>query len=158
MSIMTWLKGFTRRRLDDEDLQEEIRAHLAIATDERMAGGDDPKTARQASLRDFGNVTLAREAAHRVWTPSWLDALRDYLSDVRYAVRALAKHRVFSLTVIAVLTIGIGLNAAVFTMLKSMALSPVAGVDRSASLGVMFGETSAGRNVALSYPDYQYLR
>jgi predicted permease len=158
MSIMAWFKGLKRRRLDDEDLQEEIRAHLAIAADERMAEGADPKAAYQGSLKEFGNVTLTREEAHRVWTPFWLDALRDHLSDVRYAVRALAKHRVFSLTVIAVLTIGIGLNAAVFTMLKSMALSPIAGVDRSASLGVMFGETSTGRNLALSYPDYQYFR
>lgn len=158
MSIRAWLTGLKRRSLDDEDLQEEIRAHLAMAAEERMAGGADPRSARQDSLRDFGNVTLTREAAHRVWTPSWLDALRDYLRDVRYAIRALAKNRVFSLTVIAVLTVGIGLNAAVFTMLKSMVLSPIAGVDRSASLGVMFGETSAGRNLAMSYPDYQYFR
>jgi hypothetical protein len=43
-------------------------------------------------------------------------------------------------------------------MLKSMALSPIAGVDGSARLAVSFGETSAGRGVALSYADYQYLR
>ena len=84
--------------------------------------------------------------------------MHDQLSDVRYAIRALAKNPVFALTVIGVLTLGIGLNAAVFTMLKSMALSPIAGVDGSARLAVIFGETSAGRGVALSYPDYQYLR
>ena len=44
MSIMAWLKGLTRRRLDDDDFQDEIRAHLAIAADERMADGADPKT------------------------------------------------------------------------------------------------------------------
>ena len=92
MSIMAWLKGLTRRRLDDDDLQEEIRAHLAIAAAERMADGADPKTARQASLKEFGNVKLAREAARRVWTPRWLDALRDQLDDIRYAIRALAKN------------------------------------------------------------------
>ena len=67
------------------------------------------------------------------------------MSDVRYAIRALAKNPVFSLTVVGVLTLGIGLNAAVFTMLKSMALSPLAGVDGSARLAVIFGETSTGR-------------
>ena len=41
MSILAWLKGLKRRRLDDEDFQDEIRAHLAIATDERMADGAD---------------------------------------------------------------------------------------------------------------------
>ena len=117
------------------------------------------RSAQLASLKDFGNVTLTTEAARRVWTPWWLDALRDQVSDVRYAIRALAKNPAFSLTVIGVLTLGIGLNAAVFTMLKSMALSPLAGVD---GLGAARASSSAKRardgSVGLSYPDYQYLR
>jgi putative ABC transport system permease protein len=158
MSIVAWLERLKRRRLDDEDFQEEIRAHLAIATDEKMAGGTDRQTAHYAALKEFGNVTLTTEAARRVWTPWWLEALQDLVSDVRYALRGLAKNPVFSLTVVGVLTLGIGLNAAVFTMLKGIALSPLAGVDGSARLAVMFGETITGRQVRLSYPDYQYLR
>jgi putative ABC transport system permease protein len=158
MSIPAWLKRLMRRRFDDEDFQEEIRAHLAIAAEERIAEGADRKAALQASLKEFGNVTLTREAAHRVWTPRWLDALRSGLSDIRYAIRALAKNPAFSLTVVGVLTLGIGLNAAVFTMLKGFALSPLAGVEGSARLAVMFGETLSGRPLRVSYPDYQFLR
>jgi macrolide transport system ATP-binding/permease protein len=144
--------------LDDDDFQEEIRAHLRIAADDKIADGADPKRATLESLKDFGNVTLTTEAARRVWTPWWLEALFDQVSDVRYAIRALAKNPVFALAVIGVLTLGIGLNAAVFTMLKSIALSPVAGVDRSSQLATVFRETTAGRAVSLSYPDYQYFR
>ena len=158
MSIGAWLRRLTRRRLDDGDFQEEIRAHLAIAADERMADGADRDTAHYAALKDFGNVTLTTEAARRVWTPWWLEAVRDVLNDVRYAIRALAKNPAFSLTVVGVLTLGIGLNAAVFTMLKGLALSPIAGVDHSARLAVVFGETSTGRPLGVSYPDYQHLR
>jgi predicted permease len=158
MSIVAWLKRLARRRLDDDDFQEEIRAHLAMAADDRVKAGADPAAARDAALRDFGNVTLTTEAARRVWTPRWLEALRDLTSDVRYAIRALAKTPGFSLTVIGVLTLGIGLNAAVFTLLKSLALNPLSGVDRSAQLHVAYGETSAGRLLRVSYPDYQYLR
>src|SRR5436190_14820904 len=157
MSIRTWLERLKRKRLDDEDFKEEIRAHLAIAADEKMADGADEHSAQLASLKDFGNVTLTTEAACRVWTPWWIDAVHDQVSDVRYAIRALAKNPVFSLTVVGVLTLGIGLNAAVFTMLKSIALSPIAGVDRSSQLPVMFRETSSGRQLPVSYPDYQYL-
>jgi macrolide transport system ATP-binding/permease protein len=155
MALFGWLQ---RRRPDDKDLEEEIRAHLAIAAAERVADGADPDSARLASLKHFGNVALTTEAARRVWTPWWLDALHDQVSDVRYAIRALAKNPAFSLTVVGVLTLGIGLNAAVFTMLKGIALSPIAGVDGSARLAVIFGETSAGRELRVSYPDYQYLR
>ena len=144
MSISSWLRRMRRPRLDDDDFEEEIRAHLAIAEQERVADGADPETAHYAALKDFGNVTLTTEAARGVWTPRWLEALHDYASDIRYAVRGLVKNPVFSLTVIGVLTLGIGLNAAVFTMLKSMVLSPIAGVDEAARLRVVVAVTSSG--------------
>ena len=130
MGMLSWLKR--RRReldLDEEDFQAEIRAHLAIAADEKVSDGVDRRDARYAALREFGNVTLTTEATRRVWTPRWLGGLRDLSSDIRYAIRALAKNRGFALTVIGVLTLGIGLNATVFTMLKGMALTPLAGVE-----------------------------
>ncbi|HMB81476.1 MAG TPA: ADOP family duplicated permease, partial [Vicinamibacterales bacterium] len=117
-----------------------------------------PRGAELDSLKDFGNVAHTREAARRVWTPWWLAVLHDQASDVRYAVRALAKHPAFSLTVVGVLTLGIGLNAAVFTMLKGLALTPIAGVDGSSRLVSVFRETSSGRPLRVSYPDYQFLR
>ncbi|TAK15552.1 MAG: FtsX-like permease family protein, partial [Acidobacteria bacterium] len=145
-------------RFDDDDLQEEIRAHLKIAADERIAEGADPKSARQASIKDFGNVQLTRESARRVWIPRWVDTLVDVANDARYAIRALSKNPVFALTVVAVLTLGIAVNATVFTMMKSIALAPLSGVSDSAGLRVVFAETSAGRDVGISYPDFQYLR
>ena len=78
---MRILSGSRRRqrRLDDDDFQDEIRAHLAIAEEERVADGADRETAHHAALKDFGNVTLATEDARRVWTPGWLEALHDQL-------------------------------------------------------------------------------
>ncbi len=158
MRILAWLKRLTTRRLDEDDFQDEIRAHLAIAADDRVADGADREAARYGALKDFGNVTLTTEAARRVWMPSWFETARDFANDVRYAIRALARNPGFSLTVVGVLTLGIGLNATAFTMLKSFSLSPLAGVDKSAELMVVLGETSTGRQLAVSYPDYQYLR
>jgi len=155
MRMLSWLK---RRRLDEDDFKAEIRAHLALAEKERVEDGADPETARYAALREFGNVTLTTEAARRVWTPWWFERCRDVASDLRYAIRALSKNPLFSLTVIAVLTVGIGLNAMVFTMLKGMALSPLSGVEGSAQLRVLYRETNTGRTVRVSYPDFQYIR
>jgi predicted permease len=57
-----------------------------------------------------------------------------------------------------VLALGIGLNATVFTRFKGHALKPLPGVEGSARLGVVMAKTSAGRQLPLSYPDYEYLR
>jgi predicted permease len=118
----------------------------------------DQKEAHYAALREFGNVTLTTEAVRRVRTPRWLEAVRDVTRDGRYAVRSLAKNPAFSITVIGVLTLGIGVNAAVFTMLKSIALAPLAGVEDSGRLAVVHRETTARRPLRLSYADYRFLR
>jgi predicted permease len=159
MSLMTWLGRFRRRsRFDEDDFEDEIRSHLAIAANERVASGDDPTAARQAAVKDFGNVTLTTEAARGVWTPGWLHVLHDLTSDVRYAVRALLKNWAFSLAVIAVLTLGIGLNGVVFAMLKGMAFSPIAGVAHSSRLAVIYDEPAPDHQMRVSYPDYLRLR
>ena len=158
MGILSWLKRRRPVELDEEDFKEEIRAHLAIAAKEKISDGIDPEDARYAALKEFGNVTRTTEAARSVWTPRWLEALRDLTSDVRYAMRSLARNPGFSITVMGVLMIGIGLNAAVFTMLKSMAFAPIAGVDHSSRLAVVMRETTARRPLRLSYADYRYLR
>ena len=48
-------------RPDERDLDEEIRGHLAISVKERIERGEDPKTARLAALREFGDVPAIRE-------------------------------------------------------------------------------------------------
>jgi hypothetical protein len=161
LSLLGWLKRrWPRRlrRLDEDDFQEELRSHFAIAEAEKMADGADRRTAHYTSLREFGNVTLATEHARKVWTPAWVEAMRDFISDVRYAVRTLAKDAGFSLTVAAVLTVGIGVNASVFSMLKELALTPLPGVNGATGLVHVFATSSAGRTIRLSYPEYQYLR
>jgi predicted permease len=156
--MLSWLKRRRPVELDEHELEEEIRGHLAIAAQEKMGDGVDPKDAHYAALREFGNVTLTTEAVRGVWTPRWLEALRDVTSDGRYAVRSLAKNPAFTVTVLGVLMLGIGLNAAVFTMLKSIALAPLAGVEDSGRLAVVFRETTARRPLRLSYRDYRFLR
>ena len=155
MGLLRWAR---RRRLDEDDFQEEIRAHIAMAAADRVADGEGEDAARYAALKEFGNVTQTTEAARSVWMPPGAELARDCVNDARYAIRTLRKNLSFSLTVIGVLTLGIGANAAVFTMLKGFALTPIAGVEGSGRLAVIYAETAAGRKIRLSYPDYRYLR
>lgn len=145
-------------RPDPRDIDDEIRGHLALAIKERVDRGEDPDAARLAALGELGYVPAVRESVRQVWFAAWRDVVADLTADVRYAVRSLWAHRGFSFTVTAVLTLGIGLNAAVFTMLKGIALEPLAGVEDGPGIAVAYAETSTGRAVRFSYPDYAQLR
>jgi predicted permease len=155
MALFDWLR---RRREIEADVDEEIRSHLAMATRERIAEGVDQQTARYAALKEFGNVTLRIEEGRRVWSSRWMDAAGDLWKDARHAARVLAKSPAFSLIVIAVLAVGIGMNTMVFTLFKSLALKPLGGVEGSGRLRVVMAKTSGGRLDGLSYPDYRYIR
>ena len=58
-----------RHQLDD--LDAEIRGHLAISIKERIERGEDSTAARLAALKEFGNVTLTRDSMRRVWPSPW---------------------------------------------------------------------------------------
>lgn len=65
---------FSRRRREAE-LQEEIQFDLARETEENLRAGLDPAEARRAAQREFGNVTLAGEAAREVYDPERRSAI-----------------------------------------------------------------------------------
>src|SRR6185436_3541963 len=75
MSLIDWI---LRRRRDD-DLQAEIRAHLSMAAQDRINDGDNPEHARLAARKEFGNVTLIREATRRSWGGTWRERLIDLI-------------------------------------------------------------------------------
>ena len=101
---------------------------MAIA--ERIAAGEDPESARLAAINEFGNVLQAKEEAREVWRGGLVALVTDVWQDVRFGVRMLFKNPGFSLVVIAVLSLGIAGNAAIFSLFKGLALKPLPGVAR----------------------------
>jgi predicted permease len=120
---MSWLKRiFHRRRLYD-DLGEEVRAHIEEKTEQLMRLENlSREEAEQAARRAFGNLTLMEERSREVW--QWA-ALESILADLKLALRRLRKSPGFAATVLLTLAIGIGANAAVFSVLNSVVLKPL---------------------------------
>ena len=119
---MSWLTQlFSRRRLYSE-LSEEIQAHLDEKIEELVAGGMSREEARHLALREFGNVGLIEESGREVWR--W-PSMEDFLMDVSYGLRTLRHNPVFTAVVLLTIAIGIGANAAVFTVVNSVLLKPL---------------------------------
>src|SRR5689334_22820034 len=118
-----------KREVNDElafHLEERIRAYVA--------SGMSPEAARHKALERFGDVDGVREECEQLLTDhrkaearrDWFDDLRQ---DVRFAVRSAVKAPLFSLLAIVTLALGIGANAAVFGVVKSVLLDALPYAD-----------------------------
>ncbi|MEY4094080.1 MAG: hypothetical protein RLZZ53_1279, partial [Acidobacteriota bacterium] len=150
--MLSWL--FRRKRIE-QDLDAELRSHFEMAVADRIAAGEDPASARLAAKREFGNELQAREEARQVWRGGLVALLSDLWQDVRFGTRMLFKNPGFSFVVIAVLSLGIAGNAAIFSLFKGLALKPLPGVTDSSQLSVVLGRTIDGRGIGMSVPDYR---
>ncbi|HEX4029119.1 MAG TPA: ADOP family duplicated permease [Terracidiphilus sp.] len=118
---IAWSRGaalFGAGRLD-ADLDEELRSHLELATEENRRRGMAAEEARTAALRAFGGVAQTREAYRTQRGMPWLETLA---GDARYGLRQLKRDRGFTLTVLLTLALAIGANTAIFSVVNALLL------------------------------------
>src|SRR6185437_2210247 len=111
------LRALFSRASVERELDDELRFHIdhAAAKYERQGMPRDGAV-RRAHL-EFGGVEQMKEATRDARGTARLESV---VRDVRYAVRSLLGHPAFTLTVVATLALGIGANAAIFTLVDAL--------------------------------------
>ena len=142
------------RRSLDNDLSNEVQAHLDLMTAENLERGMPPDEARAAARRSFGNLTHVQENARQAWQ---FPKLETVLQDIRYGLRGIRRSPGFSSIIILTLALGIGANTAIFSVVYSVLLRPLPYPhgERLVYLGESTGQFTG---IAVTWINFQHWR
>jgi hypothetical protein len=162
---MSWLarirNALRQDRLDDE-LEEELRHHLAMRAADQQRSGMDEEAARGEARRRPGNSLSLKERMRDMDVSEWLDTV---VKDLRYAGRQMRRSPGFTAVAVLSLALGIGANTGIFSLLNTVLMKSLPVKDPQSLVilsnpdasGVAMGSDTGERNL-LTYSEFEHLR
>lgn len=124
-AILRALRLIAMPRAAEHDIDDEIEAHISLQAARHVSNGMQADAARLRAETEFGPVAAAKQAVlgvHANPGAGWPEVLA---GDIRFAVRSLARHRVFSGVTITVLALGIAAATLMFSIVSGVILRPL---------------------------------
>ena len=137
--VNLWRNVVQRRRVE-RDLDDELGTAFDLLVDEKIAAGMRPEDARRAATLEMGRVQVVKEHVRDARAGAALDAL---FQDIGYALRLFRRAPGFTIVAVVMLALGIGANAAIFGVLKSVLFDALPYADADHLVHV-YGPLSAG--------------
>src|SRR3982751_3922766 len=116
-ALLARIAGVFIGRSADDDLREELQAHVEMETAENIRRGMAPEEARRQALLASGGLTVAAESVREQRRLPWIDTIA---ADIKYAVRSLRHNPAFATVVVITLGLGIGANTAIFSVVRGV--------------------------------------
>jgi len=139
----------------ERELAREIDSHLALIQEDFERRGLSPGQAKQAALRAYGGVELAKELHRETRSFMWIEQL---LRDLRYGSRGLLRNPGFAAVAVLSLALGIGANTAIFSLIEAILLRQLP-VSEPTQLMLLTRAAPGNSPVgSFSYPRYERLR
>lgn len=153
---MSWIQAMFRRRRTEQILEDEVRHHIELQTEEYIRAGMTPEEAARAARLRFGTISSVQE---RCREQNKVLQVESVWQDLRFAFRTFSADKGFTAVVLITLALGIGANTAVFSFVRAVLLEPLPVRDPGRVVFVWETDRIRGtQREAASWPDYLDMR
>ncbi len=151
--LLLRLRALLFRARVEEELEDEVEFHLAMARQKHLNAGHSEAEAGRLARLDFGRVGAVKEDCRGV---RGIDSFECTLQDIRYALRSFRRSPGFVFTVSGTIALGLGVNLALFTLFNAYVLRPISIRDPYSLYGFEWTDRQ-GRGHAFSWDEYKQL-
>ena len=150
MSRLSRFANLFRHRALDTEFDDELKFHFEMRVEKNLRRGLSQADAEVEARRHLGSTLRAREGMREARIMMWIDTL---VRDMVYGARLLSRQPGSSFLAVLTLSLGIGANAVIFSLLHAALLRPLPFTDADRLVAVVDQVRTSGRNVSPTVPE-----